>query len=89
MKKPYTLDYFRDECHRFREITGSTKYTFDEMNRAFGALFYCVVNVRQEDQSKAGDLWRMIALEWRMKMPYIAMHPKVQLTRGVSAGGQR
>ena len=81
MKQPYTLDYFRDQCCQFREITGSTKYTVEEMNRAFGALFYCVVHVRERDQDKAGELWDVVAREWQMKVPYIAMHPKIRLSR--------
>lgn len=66
---PVSVDYFRDELNRFREVIGSTRYTLEQKDLAFRAIGIMWLNLDAKDMEieLAQGWWEAIAQEWMMR----------------------
>lgn len=72
---PFTLDYFKEEAGRFREVMCSKAHTEEQKTRAFSALFLVAVNVESDGQQAAQMIWKMIANEYALRRTFEIMRP--------------
>lgn len=66
---PVSVDYFRDELSRFREVIGSTRYTLEQKDLAFRAIGIMWLNLDPGNPNVeiAESWWASAAQEWAMR----------------------
>jgi len=71
---PISVEYFRDEVNRFREVIGSTAYTLEQKDLAFRAigLMWLILDPKDPKVSTAETWWQATAQEWTMRRSYEA-----------------
>lgn len=75
-----TPEYVIDEMRLFRKMFGSTKWTLEQLDRAFEALFMVVSLMEKGSKyDLAVSFWEANATEWIMRRPYIEIR---QLAKG-------
>ena len=74
-KEKYTWDYFLEEHLRFREVSGSRKYTFEQLEEAFKGLMFVALNcaVPEDKKDMLTSLVQAISLEHQMRQRYRVM----------------
>lgn len=68
-----TMDYYRDEYNKFREIMCSTKYTIKQKEDAFQGMAYVYLNTKtdnNEDKNALITSFRALTIEYEMRMLY-------------------
>lgn len=77
MPETYTLDYFLDELHRFRDIMGLTIYNQEQRIAAFRGI--CFVYIHLDDTpsniEKAETYFQAVQTDYSLRMVLIDLKP--------------
>jgi len=68
-----TMDYYRDEYNKFREIMCSTKYTTEQKEDAFQGMAYVYLNTKTDNDKDKDALitsFQALTIEYEMRMLY-------------------